>query len=93
MAHPIKAFIDRWTITDSVITSEVIPAIDRVAQRNRLEVIDLHGVITDNSLMLADGIHPNAKGAGKMAEAVAKVIKQPLPVADRKSSKKTKRKK
>ena len=93
LAHPIKAFIDRWTITDSVITSEVIPAIDRVAQRNRLEVIDLHGVITDNSLMLADGIHPNAKGAGKMAEAVAKVIKQPLPVADRKSSKKTKRKK
>ena len=91
LAHPIRAFIDRWTITDSVITSEVIPAIDRVAQRNHLEVLDLHSVITDNSLMLSDGIHPNTKGAAKMAEAVATAIKEPKNIVDNKKSKKKRR--
>ena len=84
LAHPIKAFQDRWTITDSVITTEVIPAIDRVAQRNDLEVLDLHSVIDDASLMTADGIHPNAKGADKMAEAVAQVIRQGKPLPTKK---------
>ena len=88
LAHPIKAFADRWTITDSVITTEVIPAIDRVAQRNGLEVLDLHPVITDSTLMVADGIHPNAKGAGKMAEAVANIIKNSQPVAVKKKTSK-----
>jgi len=75
LCTPIKAFRDKWGITDSVIVNEVIPAIRRVAERNNLPVIDLHPVITDRSLMTSDMIHPNEKGAGRMAEVIGRQIK------------------
>ena len=90
LAHPIKAFKDQWTITDSVLTTEVSPAIDRVASKNNLEVLDLYPVIDNESLMIADGIHPNAKGAGKIAEAVARVIQSERPLPAKRPKKKKK---
>ena len=77
LAHPIKAFKDRWTISDSVIVNEVIPAIDAVARNNHLEVIDLYSAISDPKFILSDGIHPNEKGAGVIAQQVAEMIKTP----------------
>lgn len=76
LCTPIKAFSDRWGISDSVIVNEVIPAIQHVAQKNGLEVIDLHAVVTDRAEMTSDMIHPNEKGAGKMAEAIRNRIKK-----------------
>ena len=76
LCTPIKAFRDKWGITDSVIVNEVIPAIHKVAKKNRLEVIDLHSVVTDRGDMTADMIHPNDKGAGRMADAIADVIRK-----------------
>lgn len=77
LAHPIKAFKDQWTISDSVIVNEVIPAIDAVARNNHLEVIDLYSAISDPKFILSDGIHPNEKGAGVIAQQVAEMIKTP----------------
>ncbi len=74
LCTPIKAFRDKWGITDSVIVNEVIPAIHRVASRNGLSVIDLHSVITDPHDMTSDMIHPNDKGAAKMAQKVADTL-------------------
>jgi lysophospholipase L1-like esterase len=74
LCTPVKAFRDKWGITDSVIVNEVIPAIHRVAERNNLSVIDLHPVITDRSDMTSDMIHPNDKGAAKMAKTIADEI-------------------
>jgi len=74
LCTPVKAFRDKWGITDSVIVNEVIPAIRRVAERNNLSVIDLHPVITDRSDMTSDMIHPNDKGAAKMAKTIADEI-------------------
>jgi lysophospholipase L1-like esterase len=74
LCSPIKAFRDKWGITDSVIVNEVIPAIQRVAAKNNLPFIDLHPVVSDPHDMTSDMIHPNDKGAAKMAEAVAKCI-------------------
>ncbi len=72
---PVPAVKTRWQITDSVIVSEVIPAIEQVAKANNLKVIDLHTPFVGcDSLYIADGIHPNAKGAGKMAEIIANEI-------------------
>ena len=76
LCTPIRAFRDKWGITDSVIVNEVIPAIRRVADRNQLPVIDLHPVVDDESLMTSDMIHPNAKGAGRMAQVISEAIKQ-----------------
>lgn len=87
LAYPIKAYKDQWTITDSIITTEVIPEIQKVAEKNDLEIIDLHSVVTDGSLFISDGIHPNTKGAAKMAEVVANAIKSPAPVKKKKNKK------
>ncbi len=92
LAYPIKAFKDQWTITDSVITQEVIPEIKKVADSNGLEVLDLHSVITESSMIISDGIHPNSKGAGKIALTVANVIKtEPQVVTSKKKRKAKKR--
>ncbi len=76
LCTPIRAFRDKWGITDSVIVNGVIPVIRRVAERYGLPVIDLHAVITDQKDMTSDMIHPNDRGAGKMAQAVAAEIKK-----------------
>ena len=76
LCTPVKAFRDKWGITDSVIVNEVIPAVHRVAERNGLSVIDLHPVITSERDMTSDMIHPNETGAAKMAAVVADAIRK-----------------
>ncbi|MCR4604046.1 MAG: alpha/beta hydrolase fold domain-containing protein [Prevotella sp.] len=75
LCTPIRAFQDRWGITDEVIVNGVIPSIKKLAERNHLQVIDLHPVVDDRRLMTSDMIHPNANGARKMAETIREVIK------------------
>jgi lysophospholipase L1-like esterase len=72
----VKAFRDKWGITDSVIVNGVIPTIQKVAKRNKLQVVDLHPVITDAHDMTSDMIHPNDKGAAKMAKTIAEAIRK-----------------
>jgi lysophospholipase L1-like esterase len=75
LCTPVKAFADRWGITDSVIVNGVIPSIMKVAKKNRLEVIDLHPVIDNKDMMTSDMIHPNEKGARRMAEVIKERIR------------------
>ena len=75
LCTPIRAFRDKWGITENVITEGVIPSIQKLAEKNRLSVIDLHAVVDDEKLMTSDFIHPNDRGAAKMAEAIRQVIK------------------
>jgi lysophospholipase L1-like esterase len=76
LCTPIPPFEDKWGITDSVIVNGVIPAVRNVAQRNNLPVIDLYHVVTNAADMTGDKIHPNAKGARRMAEHIAEVLKK-----------------
>ena len=77
LCTPIPAFKSTWQINDSVITNGIIPVIQKVAQRNGLQVIDLHTLYAnDGDKMLADGIHPDAKGARRMAEIIAAELKR-----------------
>ena len=48
-----------------------------MARNNHLEVIDLYSAISDPKFILSDGIHPNEKGAGVIAQQVAEMIKTP----------------
>ncbi len=75
LCTPIRAFRDKWGIIDSVIVNGVIPSIRKIAKKNKLEVIDLHPVVDDRSLMTGDMIHPNDKGAAKMAATISERIK------------------
>ena len=76
LCTPIRAFRDKWGITDSVIVNGIMPSIQKIAKKNKLTVIDLHSVVTDRADMTSDMIHPNDKGAGRMAEAIANVIRK-----------------
>ena len=86
LCTPIPAFKSTWNISDSTIVNGIIPVINKVAKKQKLQVIDLHGRFAldgDNSatsrsqkeLMQKDGIHPNEKGAQRIAEIVAEALK------------------
>ena len=77
LCTPIPAFKTQWTITDSVITNEVIPAIQKVAKKNKLQVIDLHTLFKndDKKQIQSDGIHPNDAGATQMANIIFDFVK------------------
>ena len=62
-------------VRDSVVVAGIIPAIQKAAKENNIEVIDLHPLINPKSdMMQRDGIHPTDKGAGVIAKAVADAI-------------------
>lgn len=48
---------------------EQIPQIDKLAKELGLGVIDMHAALEKHPEMIPDNVHPNAAGAGKMAEA------------------------
>ena len=86
LCTPIPAFKTTWNINDSVIVNGIIPIINKVAKKQKLQIIDLHTYFAldgDNSatsrsqkeLMQNDGIHPNEKGAQRIAELVSKALK------------------
>ena len=77
LCTPIPAFKSTWNISDAVITNEIIPIQQDVAKKYGLQVIDLHTLYAnDGDKMLDDGIHPDGKGAHRMAEIIAKELKK-----------------
>ena len=75
LCTPIPALKTSWSINESVIANEIIPIQQEVAQKYGLQIVDLHTLFTgDGAGMLDDGIHPDSKGARRLAELVAKAI-------------------
>jgi acetyl esterase/lipase len=76
LCTPIPAIKSTWNISDSVITNAIIPIQKEVARKYGLKVIDLHTLFAgDEDKMLFDGIHPDDKGARRMAEIIAGEMK------------------
>ena len=76
LCTPIPAFKSTWNINDSVIVNGIIPIQQEVAAKYGLEVIDLHTLYAnDGDKMLFDGIHPDDKGAARMADIIAAALK------------------
>lgn len=77
LCTPIKAEKPSWDISDSIIVNEIIPIQKAVAKKYGLKVIDLHTLFEGGEeLMLPDGIHPNGKGAERMAQIIFEALKQ-----------------
>ena len=77
LCTPIPAFKATWNISDSVIVNAIVPIVNKVAKKQRLKVIDLHTLYAaDGDKMLPDGIHPDAKGARRLAEIIGEAIRQ-----------------
>lgn len=73
---PVPVMADKWTMSDSVIVNGVIPSVRRIAERNRLPVIDLYTPFTGRMELFSDSIHPTRQGALLMAETVARAISE-----------------
>ena len=76
LCTPIPALSSNWDINENVIRDEIIPIQQEVAKKYGLKVIDLHTLFADDAdKMLDDGIHPDGKGAHRLAEIIAQEIK------------------
>jgi acetyl esterase/lipase len=76
LCTPIPAFKPTWNINDSVIANGIIPIQQEVAAKYGLKVIDLHTLYAnDGDKMVDDGIHPNDKGAVRMADIITEALK------------------
>ncbi len=75
LCSPIPAFKGSWTINDSVIVNGEMPIIQKLVKKNKCGFIDLHTLYIYKDMMLGDGIHPNAKGAEKLAGIVYETLK------------------
>ena len=76
LCTPIPAFKPTWNINDKVITDEIIPIQQEVAKQYGLQIIDLHTLMAnDGDKVIEDGIHPDGKGARKMAEIIAEALR------------------
>ena len=74
LCKPVPAYASRWGINDSIIVHGVIPAIEMLAKEEHLEVIDLYQALSGKASLFPDQIHPNAEGAGLMAQAISKKL-------------------
>ena len=73
---PVPVFKTKWTINDSTLTAGVIPAVEKIAEKNNLPVIDLYHQMKDQGENFFDGIHPDEKGAEIMAGIIADELKK-----------------
>ena len=60
-----------------MIVNGIIPIQKEVAAKYGLKVIDLHTLYAkDGDKMLSDGIHPDDKGARRLAQIIAEELKK-----------------
>lgn len=67
---------DTSGIWDPVISRKIIPAIQKVAYDLKLELINLHPLLTDQSGHFPDHVHPDATGLSIIAKRLAELISQ-----------------
>jgi len=71
LCTPVPVFKTKWGINDSTIIYGVIPTIEKLANANNLEIIDLYNSMKGEGANFPDSIHPNENAARKMAEIVS----------------------
>ena len=74
ICNPVPAYSERWNISNKVITEEIIPLIDEIADKTSVPIIDLNSELSDKAGMFPDEIHPDAEGAKLMAEAICHTL-------------------
>lgn len=71
ICKPVPAFGESFTIRPAVIHDEILPMIDEIGATKGVPVIDLYAALADYGKLFPDAIHPNAEGAGIMAQTIA----------------------
>lgn len=70
LALPLSAFNNTYTISGTVIKSDIVPAIKEVAMQKGLATIDLNGPTAAHPEYLTDGVHPNDNGYEIVAQTM-----------------------
>ncbi len=77
LSFPVPVEKSKWGITDKKVSKELIPLIREVAEETGLPIIDFYSAVpAGEGLFAADGVHPNAGGAGKIAETVYQHLRE-----------------
>lgn len=71
ICKPVPAFRVNFSIRPEVIRDEILPLIDQISREKDVSVIDLYTALLEAGGLFPDGIHPNAEGAGLMAQTIA----------------------
>lgn len=72
---PVKAFSeDKFGISGTYIKTNVVPSIQKLAYEEGIPVLDLYSLFADKEDLLADKIHPNAKGDGFIAKRLYEFV-------------------
>ncbi len=70
ICKPVPTFYVNFSIRPDVIRDEILPMVEEISARTGASIIDLYTAMEDHGDLFPDGIHPNADGAGLMAEAI-----------------------
>lgn len=71
ICKPVPAYAFTSGIMPEVIRGEILPLIEQIGREKDVPVIDLYTALLDAKELFPDTIHPNAEGAGIMAQTIA----------------------
>jgi acyl-CoA thioesterase-1 len=71
---PPPSFSDAYDIRDSVIITDIIPMIRKIADSAKVKLIDFNTPFLDKSYLMPDGIHPLVEGSDFMARILLKEL-------------------
>jgi lysophospholipase L1-like esterase len=74
ICRPVPVFATRWGINNQTVVEEVIPRIEAVAEATGVKLVDLYAPLEGKPELVPDKVHPNAEGAGVIAETLHKVV-------------------
>jgi lysophospholipase L1-like esterase len=81
---PTPDFPGRWGINDNTLRDEMIPMIRTLATDANVNLIDLRvPFLGQADLFLPDTVHPNAKGARRMAAEIYRALTGQAPPEDK----------
>lgn len=76
LCTPMPSFDNSYNISDSVLLTDVVPAVRQVAQEFDCKIIDLHSAFWGKKELTPDGVHPNKAGAVELARYISKHIQE-----------------
>lgn len=78
LLSPIRCFLSETEqIKESVIRNTLVPMVEDIARKEKLEYIDLYGLMGDEyqEYLMPDRLHPSSIGAGLIAEKLYEYLK------------------
>lgn len=79
ICYPVPAYPGIKGVSDTVIKNEVIPLINEIAKKAKVEIIDLYSALSGKKHLFPDTLHPDAEGAKLIADMIFTTITSEIP--------------